>query len=221
MQNSKFVTKKVGGRIKAAREDLFSRQGLCDVVNRLAADDNRDIALNEATLKQWEYGNNRIDIEWIPYLCRALNCDVGYLFGEYLEKHHESTDIRKETGLSEDSIVRLTEIDKMDKPVKSVIHAFLDDLLDNISLIDMAIAYKQFKSGDLSDCYVIAPNGVSVDFFDKDLPLLILQNKFTRFVLDSRVENRFSWKDIRKEQMASAVTGALPIEFQEDIERGK
>ena len=221
MKNSKLVTKKVGGRIKAAREEFFSRQGLCDVVNKLAADDNRDIALNEATLKQWEYGNNRIDIEWIPYLCRALNCDVGYLFGEYLEKHRESTDIREKTGLSEDSIVRLSEIDKMDKPVKSVIYAFLDDLLDNISLIDMAIAYKQFKSGDLSDCYVIAPNGVSVDFFDKDLPLLILQNKFTRFVLDSRIENRFSLKDIRKEQMASAVTGALPIEFQEDIERGK
>ena len=221
MYNSKYVTKKVGHRIKTAREVFFSRQGLCDAVNKLADDDNRDIALNEATLKQWEYGNNRIDIEWIPYLCRALNCDVGYLFGEYPEKHRESMDIRKETGLSEDSIIRLTEIDKMDKRVKSVIHAFLDDLLDSISLMDMAIAYKQFKSGDLSDCYVIAPNGASVDFFDKDLPLLILQNKFTRFVLDSRAEDRFSWKDIRKEQMASAVTGALQIEFQEDLERGK
>ena len=95
MQNSKFVTKKVGGRIKAARKDLFSRQGLCDVVNRLAADDNRDIALNEATLKQWEYGNNRIDIEWIPYLCRALNCDVGYLIGDYEIRTREATDCLK------------------------------------------------------------------------------------------------------------------------------
>ena len=100
MQNSKFVAKKVGSRIKAAREDLFSRQSLCDVVNRLAADDNRDITLNEATLKQWEYGNNRIDIEWIPYLCRALNCDVGYLFGAYKNRTRIATDIGEETGLS-------------------------------------------------------------------------------------------------------------------------
>lgn len=107
MQNSKFVTKKVGGRIKAARKDLFSRQGLCDVVNRLAADDNRDIALNEATLKQWEYGNNRIDIEWIPYLCRALNCDVGYLIGDYECRTREATDIRAQTGLSETAILNL------------------------------------------------------------------------------------------------------------------
>lgn len=55
-------------------------------------------------LKQWEYGNNPIAHEWIPAICEVLNCDVGYLFGEYEEERREFSDAHETTGLSKDSI---------------------------------------------------------------------------------------------------------------------
>ena len=63
--------------------------------------------MNEATLKQWEYGNNQINIEWLPYLCAALHCDIGYIFGDYECRTRIAADISTQTGLSEAAILNL------------------------------------------------------------------------------------------------------------------
>ena len=55
-------------------------------------------------LKMWENGTNPVELEWLPALCEVLECDVGYLFGEYGELTRQVSDICKETGLSEDAI---------------------------------------------------------------------------------------------------------------------
>lgn len=220
MENSKCVRKIIGERLSMARN--VSRQQLCSFANRLAADDEKEMSLNEATLKQWEYGNNRIDIEWIPYLCRALNCDVGYLFGEYPEKQRESADIREKTGLSEDSIMRLREIANRDDKIKSAVCNFLDALLDDVGFLGIAIAYEEFKNGQLNDAYVMDKDGKFVDFFYEDIPLLIMQNKFTELLLNSRREGRISWKRLRNEQKVSEIAGDnLEAEQLSDIARGK
>lgn len=102
MYNSFEIKKNIGQRLSSAREkEGLSRKLLCDTVNQLAEKDGRESTLNEATLKQWEYGNNQINIEWLPYLCTALRCDVGYVFGDYDCRTRTATDIREETGLSE------------------------------------------------------------------------------------------------------------------------
>lgn len=58
-------------------------------------------------LKQWEYGNNPISHEWIPAICEVLDCDIGYLFGEYDERKRELSDVSKTTGLSENAVRQL------------------------------------------------------------------------------------------------------------------
>ena len=91
----------LGGRLAEARKNAgLTRQELCDRLNNscLAPQDQ---IIREDTYKQWEYGNNKINVLWIPALCATLNCDAGYLFLEYSEYHRSSADICKEIGLSE------------------------------------------------------------------------------------------------------------------------
>jgi transcriptional regulator with XRE-family HTH domain len=108
MHNSIDIKKNIGQRLTDARKKAeLSRKDLCDAVNQLAENDGRAFFLNEATLKQWEYGNNQINIEWLPYLCTALRCDIGYIFGDYECRTRIATDIREETGLSELAVTNL------------------------------------------------------------------------------------------------------------------
>ena len=58
-------------------------------------------SLNADTYKQWELGRNPVRIDWIPALCDVLDCDPGFLFGEYPQHHRHIADICTVTGLSE------------------------------------------------------------------------------------------------------------------------
>lgn len=111
---SKSVKATVGQRIKKAREGMnISRQAFCDAINdnnlRPLKNGGKEY-LNVERLKQWEYGNNPVDLEWIPALCNALSVDVGFLFGDYVEKTRQISDIVKETGLSESSVNQIIGI---------------------------------------------------------------------------------------------------------------
>ena len=46
----------------------------------------------------------RIDLEFLKALCEVLNCDIGYLLGEYEHSTKSIQAIHEYTGLSEDSI---------------------------------------------------------------------------------------------------------------------
>lgn len=71
--------------------------------------------LRPDTLKQWELGVNQINIAWIPAICKVLNCDTGYLFGEHEERTYLECDIHEKTGLSEGAISKLCEFRNIEK----------------------------------------------------------------------------------------------------------
>lgn len=109
INNTKTVKSIMGQRIQRARGKL-SRAKFSDKLNACAnrpIDSERLDEMNVERLKQWEYGNNPVALEWIPAICEVLECDVGYLFGEYKEKKREFSDACAITGLSEESIIQL------------------------------------------------------------------------------------------------------------------
>lgn len=114
--DTKFMKELTGSRLKAARDgipgmrDKISRQKLVDTLNSredrpVIGDKKAELSLE--TLKKWEYGENPINIEWLPVICDVLDCDIGYLFGEYEERRRETSDACRITGLSEICIERL------------------------------------------------------------------------------------------------------------------
>lgn len=115
INNSISVQKTIGSRIKLCREQRkLTRRNLCE---RLIQSEKApreaapiDIDKLENRLKQWEYGNNPIGIEWIPAICGVLRCDVGYLFGDYAEYTRVSADIVKEAGLSKEAVEKLLKL---------------------------------------------------------------------------------------------------------------
>ena len=106
IQNTKSVKALVGNRIQEARKPLYkTRSALC---NKLS---DYDLTIEEGTLRAWETGTNAVPIERIPALCDALQCDAGYLFGEYDEKTRQIADIVKETGLAPDVVSMILKAD--------------------------------------------------------------------------------------------------------------
>ena len=106
--DTKYMKELTGSRLQAARGKI-SRQKLTDILNSredrpVIGDEKATLSLE--TLKKWEYGENPINIEWLPVICDVLGCDIGYLFGEYEEKRRETSDARTVTGLSEAVIER-------------------------------------------------------------------------------------------------------------------
>lgn len=119
INDTKYVKTKVGMRIKEAREKKkLSRTKFSDFLNTF---ENRPIAngkieyMNQERLKSWEYGDNPVAFEWIPLLCNALDCDVGYLFGDYPELKRTTSDVVSVTGLSELAVEKLAAIHKSSK----------------------------------------------------------------------------------------------------------
>ena len=106
--NSNMVRKGLGSKIKEAREKQNkSRQNLADDLNACESrpyEPKRIEGLTVDRLKQWELGNNPVDLEWLPAICVVLGVDYGYLFGEYPEKNRVFSDVSFVTGLSEKAI---------------------------------------------------------------------------------------------------------------------
>lgn len=91
----------MGKRLRAARGNT-TRSALCDTL------DNTDGNLY-TRLSKWEQGTNAVPVEAIPALCATLDCDVGYLFGEYDERTRKHADACESTGLSEEAAAGLEE----------------------------------------------------------------------------------------------------------------
>ena len=100
INDTKIVQQKMGAQLKAARGKI-KRPALVQLLicNKKAPVESK-AEMTAERLKQWEYGNNPISLEWIPAICDVLRCDVGYLFGDYPEKTREISDICSITGLS-------------------------------------------------------------------------------------------------------------------------
>ena len=143
--NSTPVREMVGLRIQSARKDKkLSRSALAELIvhNELCpAVTTRKNTSEIKTpaealadrLKQWEYGNNPVDLEYIPAICRVLECDTGYLFAEYTEKNRVVSDLCSVTGLSEKAVESLYEL-RNKIPVK---RKFIDYLLRSEELLQL------------------------------------------------------------------------------------
>ena len=104
INDTSIVRKTLGEQLKKAREDKgFSRQAFCDAINTCADRPIRGNKVDELSidrLKKWEYGENPVELEWLPILCNVLQIDIGYLFGQYQEHTRVISDISVATGLS-------------------------------------------------------------------------------------------------------------------------
>lgn len=106
------LRERLGANIQRARNEAgLSRNALvarlCE--SRLAPKKytSGDYLLKSDTLKQWELGRNPVHLDWLPALCEVLDCDSGFLFGEYPQRHRITADVCETTGLSETAVGNL------------------------------------------------------------------------------------------------------------------
>lgn len=59
------------------------------------------------TYAKIENGTRKLSAEEFVHLCNILECDIGYLFGEYPTIRRVTADIQEQTGLSEKAILAL------------------------------------------------------------------------------------------------------------------
>lgn len=165
---------------------------------------------------------------WIPAICKALNCDTGYLFGEHEEKTYLECDIHEKTGLSENSILSLRAIMEMESPIKEAVSYFLDDLLAGLHILTLSVRYKEYRENTHSESdsyYVTDSTGKPIDMIDDNISILLLQNEFNRFIFEENDPEKrfFSRSSLRKEYASMTVEERLDhlLEHQSDLERGK
>lgn len=182
------------------------------------------VGTTRQSISKWEKGQGSPGIYDFLKLCDIFNCELGYLLCEegYTCKTRKATDIQAAIGLSEDSIISLTEIAENQK-YSAVILKFLNDLLDYSELPSIAIAYEQLKAGvhKEQEYNIIDDSGKFVDFLCGDVDLLILQNRFTRFAINSSealslIASRREWAVKTDEEKADIIA-----QIELDLKRGK
>ena len=147
--DTKLVKTTVGKNIQRARDKKgLSRKELADQLSELGDRpiiNKRQEDMSEDRLKKWEYGENAINIEWIPLICRILDCDVGYLFGEYEEYTIDKQKIKEKTKLSTKTVDWLLR-NKTENPqfINALNELFeYDDLADTFfsAIFDFALSH--------------------------------------------------------------------------------
>lgn len=99
----------IGKRIRTERmRKGFSQDDLIDSLGR------RGIAIGRNSISKIENGDFSVGmgINLLVGLCREFDCDMGYLLCEYDEKHHVTSDICAETGLSEKTVERIRTMNR-------------------------------------------------------------------------------------------------------------
>lgn len=113
------------------------------------------------TVSNWEQGKSFPNsIETVFALSRIFGCDCGYLLGDYEERTHDSTEICKATGLSEETINTLCNLRAWgaEMELTSVIDALIydfrfttkgEDIAPLVYLISWFLQYRGGKSGSM------------------------------------------------------------------------
>ena len=215
----------VGKQIKDAREKAnLSREKFCDLVNE--RNDGKK-SLMPDTLKQWERGVNQVPLDWIPALCKALNCDAGYIMGIYNERTYRMANTCENIGLKQSSVLNLKEILEENEPLRIAIYDFLDDLIDSRLLSDIAISYQRYKNNVANDenFYVVNNQGEYVALLDNNTRLLILQNDFNHFLFSNSDGSRNlmsrSYARGRRESWSMLEAAEWADQLETDLTRGK
>lgn len=90
----------IGQRISAER--LAHKMGKKEFLRNLFMSESSD-----KTLRAWESGERIPDLTSLVRMAEIFQCDIGYLLCDYDERHRDTADIKKATGLSEFAIERL------------------------------------------------------------------------------------------------------------------
>ena len=218
----KYDSTKTGKRIKDCRKDICKSQD--EFLRKFAGKLN----ISRSTLSKWENGEGELTVWELLELCNIFDCDSGFLLGEYDEKKGVVSNIRAEIGLPEDAIITLMEIVQEAPPIKDAVYTFLDDLLDDMEFINLAIAYKKRKDGFYSgqNSYFIADETGKCEALEiGDLAMVLLQNSFNRIVNCAstgrksefgRSAQRKYWNSLTEEEKADILEKSA-----QDVKRGK
>lgn len=153
-----FPISTIGGRIQKRRHELkMSRSDLYDCVysgGKAGSDNSKD-----RTVLNWESNKTELNYDTLPAMCHALNCSADYLLGLDDCTNKSIQFIHDYTGLSEDAINFLNEInnsntiarlcafkfsilyEKGEKPYIYLLNYLLRKDRDTISLLDYLYQY--------------------------------------------------------------------------------
>lgn len=104
-----YTERYIGSRIKERRTKIGLTQ------KELAAKINEGIDPDDAPhtqISDWENGNKVPGTVTLTRLCNALDCDIEYLLGAIDAPHRTTHDVMAQTGLSEDAVTRLQQINE-------------------------------------------------------------------------------------------------------------
>lgn len=98
----------IAANIKRERKDVLkiSQEALAE---RIATALDRD-NISQSTIASWENGKTIPPLDKLIVLSSIFGCDISYLLGDYPERRRDSVDIRKITGLSENSATTLSNL---------------------------------------------------------------------------------------------------------------
>ena len=155
----------IGSRIKKEREDLgLSKNELLPKIYKSEK--------SHKMLTAWENGERLPDLDSIALMANLFNCDIGYLLGDYNERHYIAADICYRTGLSEkavESLIRINSSSSGDDYL-SYICKYISFLLEQNLLVHTII--------DASSCVDTA---LEIEHYQNEvLPKLICSSKFDK-----------------------------------------
>ena len=105
-----YSAKTVGERIKQARKEA----GLSQIkLIALLRSEQYNAGVSRTTLVAIESGEvgktlDNVSLRTLCAMCDLFDCDMGYLLGEYEEKHRVAAEVCDATGLSETAVQRLS-----------------------------------------------------------------------------------------------------------------
>lgn len=111
------------------------------------------------TLSKWSKGiSSSDDIADLCTIANILDCEVGYLVGEFDCRKREVADIQEEIGLSECAIHKLRNYQKIDNPLCTQYQRFYSEFICNLGISGALVSiipkyFKIKKEGINSDSY--------------------------------------------------------------------
>lgn len=134
----------IGRRIRKEREKINLSQAKFAKALELEESSRQFVA-------KWEKGKALPHLSYMYKMCELFECELGYLLCEYDCKTRVATDIKKATGLTEDAINRLIDINNspvqgaLDTLSKMIMHEEFGTLFRAMHLHVCEFNNKEFK----------------------------------------------------------------------------
>lgn len=142
MINYEKRKKLIGSRIKEEREHLGLTQ--TELLNRIYKSEK-----SHKTLTAWETGKRLPDLDSLALMADIFHCDIGYLLGDYNEHTRVSSDIVKETALSEKAVELLVKLALVNKSISGTLSRFITSkgFMDFLLLAHSYRAHAELEKG--------------------------------------------------------------------------